>query len=67
MGDIMTNTVISEEAGLRLEELTEMYLSDAVNNCISKPMRGESIADVIKDKETNTLAYMRDKYKKSKK
>ena len=45
----MTNTVISEEAGFRLEELTEMYLSDAVNRCISKPIRGESIADVISE------------------
>ena len=45
----MTNIEISKEAGIRLEELTEMYLSDAVNSCISKPIRGESIADVITD------------------
>ena len=38
-----------------------------VNIQILKSEREESIADVIKDKETNTLAYMRDKYKKSKK
>ena len=45
----MTHTEISQAAGLRLEELTEMYLSDAVNNCISKPTQGESIANVISD------------------
>ena len=45
----MTHTEISQVAGLRLEELTEMYLSDAVNNCISKPIQGESIANVISD------------------
>ena len=38
-----------------------------VNIQILKSEREESIADVIKDKETDTLAYMRDKYKKSKK
>jgi replicative DNA helicase len=38
-----------------------------VNIQILKSEKEESIADVIKDKETDTLAFLRDKYKKSKK
>ena len=43
----MTHTEISETAGLRLEELTSLYLNDAVRSCVIDSVKGDSLAELI--------------------
>ena len=43
----MTFTEISETSGLRLEELTSLYLNDAVRSCVIDSVKGDSLEELI--------------------
>ena len=43
----MTHTEISDAAGLRLEELTSLYLNDAVRSCLTNSIEDMSLQDTM--------------------